>query len=300
MDTVTTDDVIHSQLAGIAVDLENLLSADVITVNSPMQFGLDDHIRNEVEDLKENSTPKRNRLAVLLHTGGGYIDTVERIVSVFRKHYKQVDFIIPNYAYSAGTVLAMSGDEILMDYYSVLGPIDPQFHTENGKQVPGMGYIAKYRELLRVINGAPEGELHTVRAELSFLVKKFDPAELFHIEQAIDHSADLIREWLPKYKFKSWKKTAGSGKDVTPAYKRERADKIAKVLSDAEHWHSHGRGISMRELESEDIGLQIVDFGQDADLSATIRHYFGLLIDYQAKLGMASAIHTKRRLRRVA
>jgi len=51
----------------------------------------------------------------VLTTGGGSIEVVQRIVDVFRQHYTLVDFIVPNYAYSAGTVLAMSGDAIYMD-----------------------------------------------------------------------------------------------------------------------------------------------------------------------------------------
>jgi ClpP class serine protease len=55
---------------------------------------------------------------------------VERIVSVFRKHYDIVEYVVPNYAYSASTILVLSGDEIYLDYYSVLGPIDPQMEDE--------------------------------------------------------------------------------------------------------------------------------------------------------------------------
>ncbi|MQY59252.1 MAG: hypothetical protein GH144_06555 [Clostridia bacterium] len=35
-------------------------------------------------------------------------------------------FLIPHTAYNAATMLALSGDEILMDDRSTLGPIDPQ------------------------------------------------------------------------------------------------------------------------------------------------------------------------------
>lgn len=301
MDTVNTDQVVHHQLSQSAIQLGSRLSADVISINSPMQFSLDDAVRDEVEALRENHNggPQPERLAVVLQTPGGFIETVERIVSVMRRHYEAVDFIIPNYAYSAGTVLALSGDEIYMNYYSVLGPIDPQFETAGGEQVPGMGYIAKYNELIAKINSVPDEELHKVRAELSFLVQKFEPAKLFHIEQAIDHSKDLIRDWLPRYKFRRWTVTEGSKTAVTQKYRRDRANQIANALSDAERWHSHGRGISMRELGDDEIGLKVIDFGKDADLNADIRHYYGLFTDYQQKLGMSSAIHTKHRLRRV-
>ncbi|WP_414521440.1 SDH family Clp fold serine proteinase, partial [Umezakia ovalisporum] len=68
---------------------------------------------------------KKRHLLVILETEGGSIETTERIADVFRHHYPlgEVSFLIPNFAMSAGTILVMSGDRILMDYYSVLGPI---------------------------------------------------------------------------------------------------------------------------------------------------------------------------------
>lgn len=305
MDAIKADEIVQATLAQGNDALGKLMDADVLAISAPMMFGLDDVIKNEIENINEDDdnededSKSKDRLIVVLETTGGYIEVVERISSVLRKHYSEVCFVIPNYAYSAGTVLALSGDDIYMNYYSVLGPIDPQFEMENGKSVPGMGYIAKYNSLIKTINSAPDDQVGSVRAEMSFLIKKFDPALLFHIEQAIKHSQELLEKWLQEYKFKNWMKTK-SGKKVTDTYKLERARKIAKVLGDAEHWHSHGRGISMAELESDAIGLKINDFGADDALSANITHYHGLLSDFMAVSGMKAAIHTRHRLRRVA
>jgi len=302
MDTIKADHIIeHNLLAGNEA-LSKQLNSDVMILAAPMFIGIDDVVRDEVESIVEalaEGEKPHEKLTVILETDGGYIETVERIVSVFRRHYQEVDFIIPNFAYSAGTVLALSGDNIYMDYYSVLGPIDPQFKTESGETVPGMGYIAQYKDLLEKINSVPEDQTSTVKAELAFLLKRFDPAKLFNIEQAIEHSRDLIREWLPKYKFKDWKKTANKGAKVDAKYKRERADKIAEMLGDAAHWHSHGRGISMKELLSDKIGLLIKDFGADPKLNSNVRHYYGLFSDYIRVQGCRSAVHTGLRLRRI-
>jgi len=66
-----------------------------------------------------------------------------------RCHYPDcVEFIIPNYAFSAGTVLALSGNEIYMDYFSVLGPTDPQDEGKDGKVIPALGYVERYDELM--------------------------------------------------------------------------------------------------------------------------------------------------------
>ncbi len=266
-----------------------------------MLTGVDDFVRDEIELIIENPATEEEathqKLTVLLETNGGFIETVERIVAIFRRHYAEVDFIIPNFAYSAGTVLALSGDNIYMDYYSVLGPIDPQFRTEGGESVPGMGYLSKYNELVELINAAQHPE--AVRSELSFLLNKFDPAKLFHIEQAVHHSRDLIKEWLPKYKFKNWTHRSTSGLEVDDEYKKERADRIAEKLADASHWHSHGRGIAIQDLAAEDIGLKVENFGEDKELNPYIRHYYGLFSDYIRGMEIESASHTHMRMRRI-
>lgn len=299
MDPVRANDIIDGTLLRANKAVSDILASDVVTIISELRSGLDDCVREEIESLKEGADDVQNKLTVILETTGGYIEVVERMVNVFRRHYTHVNFVIPNWAYSAGTVLALSGDEIYMDYYSILGPIDPQFETESGDRVPGMGYISKYKELVTKINSVSDDDIESVRAEIAFLLKRFDPAKLFHIEQATEHSKALLIEWLPKYKFRDWKNTETRDMPVTDAYKRERAAQIANKLADAEHWHSHGRGISRNDLEGKAIGLKTIDFGADPNLNVNIRHYHGLLRDYMDKLGLNGAIHTERGLRSV-
>jgi hypothetical protein len=240
-------------------------------------------------------------LCLIIETTGGFIEVVERIYNVFRKHYTRVDFIVPNFAYSAGTVLVLSGDEIYMDYFSVLGPIDPQLSTENDRFVSGLGYLAKYKELTDTINKAANPE--SVRAELAYLLKRFDPAELFDMEQAKDHAEDLLEEWLSRHKFKDWTENETTRAPVSDTDRRARARAIAETLGNPERWHSHGRGIGMRELTGEEIKLKIKDFGADADLNGKIRPYYDLFINYCKKMGAnaptATMIHTRNGVRRV-
>ena len=186
---------------------------------------------------------------------------------------------------------------ICMDYYSVLGPIDPQYQDAEGKQLlPGVGYLTKYQELVKQINA---NELNA-KAEIAYLVKNFDPAQLFRIEQTINHGISLVTGWLPKYKFKDWKVTETRKEKVTQEMKKERAQTIAQVLGDAKKWHSHGRGITMRELSGPEIKLEIDDFGKDEELNYVIRHYHGLCVDYYSnKTGVPGYIHSSQGMRRV-
>jgi len=299
VETIKTDDVVAEALETANAAMASAFSAEVIAFRSEMRSPLDDVIRSEVEHLKAMEKRPTDKLVVVVETVGGFVEVVERIVSVFRRHYNTVEYVVPNFAYSAGTVLVLSGDDIFMDYYSVLGPIDPQYENEHGELVPGMGYLAKYRELMERINEPRKPSDPEPRAELAYLIKKFDAAKLFHIEQAVEHSRALLREWLPKHKFKDWTKTETRGVAVDDTLRTQRADQIAEVLGDASRWHSHGRGISIRELASDDIKLKINDFGAEPKLNANVRNYYSLFVDYANKKGAKSVLHTRRGLRRL-
>lgn len=107
-------------------------------------------------------------------------------------HYAEINFIVPDYAYSAGTIFCMSGDSIYMDYSSVLGPIDPQVLNKDKKFVAALGYLDKVNEF---IAKAAAGNL--TNAELIWL-KEIDLGELRSFEQARDLTIDLLKKWLSK------------------------------------------------------------------------------------------------------
>jgi len=278
--------IIEGQLDEHLISLEKVLNADVLVFSGPIVFGVDTLIRAALDTLDNKNT----KLVVILETTGGYIQVVERIVYTFRKNYRIVDFIIPNYAMSAGTVLVMSGDAIYMDYYSVLGPIDPQVQRPNSENlIPALGYLEQYN---RLIEKSAKGELTT--AELGFLIQKFDPAELYYYEQSRELSITLLKEWLVKYKFKNWKKTKTRQIKVKKAMRTARAASIAKQLNNTKKWHLHGRGITMEVLQ-KDLKLKIEDFEQNVDLSNKIKTYYGLLVDYMMRRGQMGILHVRDR-----
>lgn len=231
--------------------------------------------------------PTSAQLSVVLETDGGYAEVVERIVRVFRKWYPYVEFIVPDCAMSAGTILVMSGDRIHMDYYSILGPIDPQVPRRDGNgMVPALGYLAEYN---RLIGKSAKGALTT--AELAFLCEKFDPAELHDYKQAKELSISLLKEWLVKYKFKDWKVTETRNLPVTPEMKTERATEIATLLNKTTRWHSHGRGIPMNTVR-EELNLKIEDIDDNPTLKTSLTPYHQLLKHFMEKVGSCFVIHT--------
>lgn len=63
---------------------------------------------------------------LVLHTPGGLVLAAEQIAMALCRHRAKVTVLVPHYAMSGGTLLAMAADEIVLDENAVLGPVDPQ------------------------------------------------------------------------------------------------------------------------------------------------------------------------------
>lgn len=283
--SINANITVENLLGDYLQKLEKELKANVLVYIGPIVDGVDLEIRDALELCKK----RLGKLVVILETEGGYIEVAERIANVFRKHYsKSVEFIVPNFAMSAGTVLVMSGDTIYMDYFSVLGPIDPQTqHRASRGLVPALGYLEKYKQL---IDKSKAGKL--TQAELHFLLEKFDPAELHKYEQAKELSITLLKDWLVKYKFKNWKFTEKRKLPVTNKMRKERAEEVGNWLNKTTKWHTHNRGISMSVLRRT-LKLKIEDFESRSELNKLIKTYYRLLNDYMSKRFFTGLVHVK-------
>ena len=71
-------------------------------------------------------TPKDMPIDLIIHTPGGLALAATQIANALLKHEAPVRVIIPHFAMSGGTLIALSADEIIMDPNAVLGPVDPQ------------------------------------------------------------------------------------------------------------------------------------------------------------------------------
>lgn len=265
--------------------LENHFEADVIFYYGEIHPSYEKNFRDFIEKLKEE-TPARERVTIILNTPGGSAETVEKMVEIIRFHYKEVYFIVPDYAMSAGTILCMSGDKIFMDYSSSLGPIDPQVIIHN-EYVPALGYLDKVNEML---GKSADGTL--TDAEL-LILQNLDLAQLRRHEQARDLTISLLKEWLVKYKFKNWThhRTTNPGSQVTQRQKEERAVDIANKLGDNKRWHSHGRNIDINKLK--ELRIEIEDYSSDTGLRGMIRDYNDILTDYIAKNNFTIFLHNR-------
>ncbi|MCC6146053.1 MAG: ATP-dependent Clp protease proteolytic subunit [Anaerolineaceae bacterium] len=63
---------------------------------------------------------------LVLHTPGGLVLASAQVANALAKHPAKVTVLVPHYAMSGGTLLALAANEIVMDENAVLGPVDPQ------------------------------------------------------------------------------------------------------------------------------------------------------------------------------
>lgn len=266
------------------IELENVLNCDVLSYYGPIVDGQEYMLLKIIEELASDPN-KKEQLAVILTTTGGSASAVERYVNIIRHHYQKVIFVVPDYAYSAGTIFCMSGDEIWMDYFSVLGPIDPQVRNKEGNFVPALGYLDKVNELI-------EKARNKILTDAEFIIlKDFDLAELKGYEQAKELTIALLKKWLVKYKFKNWDTHKSTGAAVTEEDKVNRAKWIASELGNNNKWKSHGRPINIEALQ--ELKLQINDYSGKEERSK-IRNYYSILKDYISNAKYKLFIHTRK------
>ncbi len=71
-------------------------------------------------------TPDNKDIDLVLHTPGGLVLAAVQIARAIRRRKGKTRVIVPHYAMSGGTLIALAADEIIMSPNAVLGPLDPQ------------------------------------------------------------------------------------------------------------------------------------------------------------------------------
>lgn len=242
-----------------------VFAADLNKGNAPISITYADIL--PLQDQLSNLTG--SAIDLILETPGGSGEVAEDIVRLLRSKYNDLGIIVPGHAKSAGTIMAMSADEILMDSASSLGPIDAQIQWQ-GKifsadaLLEGMKRIKKEVEDTGVLNKAYIPMLQGI-----------SPGELQNAENALKFAKSLVKDWLTHYKFRTWTTHSSSGRPVTDKERVRRAAAIANRLCEHKRWLTHGRSIKIDDLEK--MGLRITNFSEIPELADAIRRYYTLL-----------------------
>lgn len=215
-----------------------------------------------------------NKVDVYIETRGGSGETAEEIVKFLHKNFDSVSFVVSGESKSAGTIVVLSGDEILMTETGSLGPIDAQMKIGRSV-VSAFDYMEWVGE--RKKKAEENGFLNPFDA---IIVAQITPGELGDVFHALEFAKDLVIEWLIKYKFKEWTITETRKEHVTDEMRRNRAEDIAERLTDRSKWRLHGRSIKIDDLGK--IKLKIIRIDDDpklADIVYRIQTVCRLLFD---------------------
>ena len=185
-----------------------------------------------------NSVKGNDAVDVLLHSPGGRPDATERLVGLLRGKFKEVNFLIPHSAYSAATMLALSGNCIILHSSGTLGPIDPQINGIPARSIK-RGF-EKVKE--RIAKEGPE----TLPAYIP-LIEKYSLDLLELCEDSEKLSKELVSTWLKKYMFKGEKNVG------------RKIGKAVKYFSDYDKHLMHSRPLPLEKLSEFGLKIEFAD-----------------------------------------
>lgn len=179
------------------------------------------------------------RVDLMLHSVGGDIDVAEKLIMLLRAKVGDsgdIRVIVPDFAKSAGTLMALGANTILMSDSSELGAIDPQFYLKdsNGNEIchSVLRYLAAYRDHALALKKNPDDPV----AQL--MIDKFDPSLVQKFQGIRDRARDLAENLLRR-----------RGKQFS---------KIASELMNIDIWKSHNQMIGAEDATSLGLDVEIM------------------------------------------
>jgi len=100
------------------------------TVNA--QMGLSEEFAVETAINQIQTKTDVRKLMLLVNSPGGLVQSSYKIARALRKTFKEIIVFVPHIAASGGTLLALTGNKIVMGMMSQLSPLDPQAKVEDG------------------------------------------------------------------------------------------------------------------------------------------------------------------------
>lgn len=220
-------------------------------------FSITDSDKNGFMACMYRSKDRERGLDLILHTPGGDVGATESLIDYFHTLYgNNIRTIVPQIAMSGGTLLAVSGSEIIMGAHSSLGPVDPQFGG-----MAAQSYIAEFERACREIALDP-----SKIAVWQMIIGKLNPGFLTLCERAVEWSTEILETTLRQNMLK----------DVQSVD----MDKIKRTFVDQKESKNHSRHINRQK--AKDAGLVITDLEKDQklqDLVLSLHHL--LCISFQ-------------------
>lgn len=208
---------------------------------------------------------------LFIYTRGGDVLTPWRLVHLIREYTSRFAVLVPFRAYSAGTLLSLGADEIIMGKMGELGPIDPSVINAFNPQDPGnpaarvpvnIEDVYSYLGLAASKGGVTDkSDKYQV---FSLLAERIHPLALGNVHR----NYLLIRSLA--HRLLDLRQNQLSDENI---------DRIVDNLTEKLYAHNHM--ISRREASCE-IGLPVVEADREFE-----RLMWSLYEDYNSELSLA-------------
>jgi Serine dehydrogenase proteinase len=93
------------------------------------------------------------KISLFLYTRGGETLAAWSLVNMIRQFCKELEVIVPFKAHSAGTLMSLAANKIVMTKQATLGPIDPSVNTPLNPQIVGAPPQARVPVSVEDVNG---------------------------------------------------------------------------------------------------------------------------------------------------
>ena len=183
-------------------------------------------------------------LLLILHTSGGMAEAAHTIVDYLRSKFSAIDVLVPTYAMSAGTMIALGCNRIIMGRQSQLGPTDPQLIIGN-RAFSAHSIVEQFNEAKAEISKAP-----VMAHAWAPILRQFGPALAKEARKSIDYGQSLVKNWLLDYMFAE-----------LPKNKAKANAKAASEYFGGSQHGSHGRRIGRDEAKQQK--LAVIDLEED-------------------------------------
>ena len=136
--------------------LEARLNSKLIVYITSDRNGFETSIAQDVIDIFINqldSIGTTNKISLYLYTRGGDTAAAWNIVNLLRQYCDELQVVIPHKAHSAGTLISIGANSIIMTKQATLGPIDPSVNTPLNPPIPNAPPQNNYPVSVEAVKG---------------------------------------------------------------------------------------------------------------------------------------------------
>ncbi len=198
-----------------------------------------DAIRELIDQIE--AVGSATEIDILVHSTGGDALAAWKLMSLLRERFTHVGVLVPFMAFSAATLFALGGDEIVMHPHASLGPIDPQIAIAqaDGKTIRQFAYEDVGAFLRFLGEEVKVTEQAYVSAVVERLFSVVDPVHVGAAKRASELSSSVGERLLLMH--------------MTEPEDAPRAKKIAENLNKS--FFAHGDAVSRKR--ARDLQLKI-------------------------------------------